>query len=50
MVLGIFDWLDKFFSSLEKLVSNHADNPVLWILILVVLLLIVASAYNTLSK
>lgn len=50
MILGIFDWLNRVFTEFENLISDHADNPILWILIIVVLLFIVASAYNTLSK
>lgn len=50
MILGIMDTLDDLFTQLEKFVSNHADNPILWIMILAVLLLIVAGAYNALSK
>lgn len=50
MILGIFETLDDLFTQLEKFVANHADNPILWIMILAVLLLIVAAAYNALSK
>lgn len=50
MVLGIFDAIDDFFSSIEDLVTKHFDNPILWIAIVLVLLLIVACAYNSLSK
>lgn len=50
MILGIMEMLDDFFTELEKLVANHADNPILWIMIVAVLLLIVAGTYNALSK
>lgn len=50
MILGIFDSLDNTFTEFETFINNHADNPILWIMVLVVLLLIVACAYNTLSK
>ena len=50
MILGILETLDDFFTQLEKFVANHADNPILWIMILAVLLFIVAALYNALSK
>ena len=50
MILGIFDKLDEIFTELEVFVANHADNPLLWIMVLLFLLLIVAGSYNALSK
>lgn len=43
-------WLDKTMKELEKLVENHFANPLLWILIIGVVLLIVAMASNSLSR
>ena len=50
MVLGIFETLSDTFTEFENFIADHADNPILCIMILAVLLLIVAAAYNTLSK
>lgn len=50
MILGILETLDDIFTQLEKFIANHADNPILWIMIFAVLLLIVVATYNSLSK
>ena len=50
MILGIFDSLDSIFTEFERFIANHADNPILWIMILAMLLVIVACCYNALSK
>ena len=50
MILGILETLDDIFTQLEKFIANHADNPILWIMIFAVLLLIVVTTYNSLSK
>lgn len=43
-------WLDRTMKQLEQFVENHFDNPLLWILIIGILLLIVSIAYGSLSK
>lgn len=50
MILGIVDTLDDFFTTIEEFVTKHFDNPLLWIMIVLVVLVIVACAYNSLSK
>lgn len=54
MVLNIIDdivnGLENIFTDLENFVATNFSNPILWILIISVLLVIVACAYNTLSK
>lgn len=50
MNLGLIDTLDKIFTDFENFIANHSSNPILWILILAVILIIVAAAYNVLSK
>lgn len=47
---AVIDWLDRTFTEIEKFIENHYDNPLLWIMILVMILLIVAMASQTLSK
>lgn len=47
---AVIDWLDRTFNEIEKFIANHSDNPLLWIMILVMVLLIVAMASQALSK
>lgn len=47
---AVIDWLDRTFNEIEKFIENHSDNPLLWIMILVMVLLIVAMASQALSK
>ncbi len=47
---AVIDWLDQTFSELEKFIENHYDNPLLWIMIMAMILLIVAMASQALSK
>lgn len=54
MVLNIIDdivnGLSNIFTDLENFMAANFSNPILWILILAILLVIVSFAYNTLSK
>ncbi len=54
MSLNIIDdlttWFDKTMKNLEKLVENHFDEPLFWVLIIVVVLIIFKMALNALSK
>ena len=54
MTLSIFsnilDWLDSVFSQMEKFITNHYDNPILWVMIFVILLIIAGFAINNLSN
>lgn len=50
IINDFIDWVDHTFGQLETLVEDHFENPLLWILIIGVILLIVAAAYNSLSK
>ncbi len=50
IISDFIEWLDDTFGQLEKLVEDHFENPVMWIVIVAVILLIVGMAFNTLSK
>ncbi len=54
MYLGIFkDFmksLDNGFNQVETFIENHFDNPLLWIMIVVMVLIIATIAYQNLSK
>ena len=50
MILGIVDAINDFFEGIEEIVTKNFDNPLLWIAIVLITLVIVAWAYNTLSK
>lgn len=50
MILGIVDAVNDFFSGIEEIVTKNFDNPLLWIMIVLVILVIVVCAYNSLSK
>ena len=54
MTLSIFNefmkQLESIFKSLEKIIVDNFNNPILWGLIIVVIISIVAWAYNYLSR
>ncbi len=53
MNLNIIDdigtWFEKTMKDLENLVVEHYSEPLFWILIVVIVLAIVAFAFNSLS-
>lgn len=49
IINDFISWLDQTMKQLEKFVENHFDNPLLWILIIGIVLLIVAMASSALS-
>lgn len=54
MTLSIFsdalEGLDSIFNQMERFITDHFDNPILWILIFAILLIIAGFAINTLSN
>ncbi len=41
--------MDETFNELEQFINNHFDNPILWIIIVVMLLCFIALAMNVLG-
>lgn len=54
MTLNIFndlvEQLNSLFKTLEKFIIDNFNNPIMWGLIVVIIVSIVAWAYNYLSK
>lgn len=45
----MIEGLDETFNELEQFIANHFDNPILWIIIVVMILCMVALAMNVLG-
>ena len=54
MSLDIFNdigtWFSNTMQDLQKLVETNCDNPLLWVLIVVIIIAITATAFNSLNK
>ena len=54
MSLDIFNdigtWFSNTMQDLQKLVEANFDNPLFWVLIVVIIIAITATAFNSLNK
>lgn len=54
MSLDIFNdigiWFSNTMQDLQKLVETNFDNPLFWVLIVVIIIAITATAFNSLNK